>query len=326
MTQAEFYAAERAAQKKYRELYRKIQKGLAELYKTAANQIAEKIRQLDINGRGTSLTRASYEKLESSLRKTGAYLAGEVENIIVDGITDLSSFTSKPHLSFISDAVKLSDTRKIDFSIIETMYSNLNTTLIDLTYTRLWNDGYTFVERIWKKIPANFQQAVKSIVSMGIAQGRDILQIAKDLTFYAAYGKEKLIKRYGEIVRGTYKFKKRIPKNIDYRAMAIARSELYISLQEAAKFQGSRNPAVYLYDWNLTGGTGIHVCICPDLAANSPYTENNIPNFPHTNCLCYITHRIRGRDEFVNDLIDWGKGLSIPYLDAWYMNVYLPAA
>jgi hypothetical protein len=320
MTQAEFYAAQRKAQERFRKLYNKINRGLSELYKTAANQIAKEIRRLEINRRGTGLTAVSLRKLESALRKIGAYIAGEAERMIINGIDDTVNITNYPHLKYLKDGFK--NSKKIDFDIIEKIYSQLNTTLIEITYTRLWTDGYTFVERIWKGIPANFQQAVKSLVSLGITQGRDILQVAKDLTYYAAHGKEDLMKRYGDLVRGTAKFKKRIPKYINYKAMKIARSELYISLQDAAKFQGRLNPAVMWYVWNLTGGRGEHPCDCPDLAANSPYPELEVPDYPHPNCLCYITHKIIGRDEFVQDLITWDQGIGVPYLDNWYINVY----
>ena len=132
-----------------------------------------------------------------------------------------------------------------------------------------------------------------------------------------------LMKRYGELERGTKKFIRRIPKNIDWRAIRLARSELYASIQESSRIQGHENPAIKTYVWNLTAGA-VHECICPDLAANSPYRENEVPDYPHSNCLCYITYQIRSRNEFVTDLKNWGDGLIIPYIDTWYHSVYLP--
>lgn len=326
MTQSEFYQAEKTAYEQYRDNLGKIGKEISRIYITAAEEVSKKIKTLETKGKGDSLTAASLKKLESELRKQGAYISGEIENVIVNGINDTVSLTNQPHKDFLDDAIKISKTEKIDYKVIEDIYSRLNTTLIDLTYSRLWEDGYYFSERIYSEIPKDFQNVVKNIVNLGLAQNRDVLQIAKDLTYYSIHGKKKLMKRYGDLVRGSGKFRKRIPKNIDWRAMRIARSELYISLQDTAKYQGHCNPAVKWYDWNLTGGTGIHECICPDLAANSPYRELDIPNYPHPNCLCYITHRIIGRDEFVNDLIDWGRGAVVPHLDTWYQDVYLQAA
>ena len=335
MTQAEFYIAEKKARDEYRKIFRKVNREISELYIDAANEMAEKLKTLNLTGKGDSLTAVSIKKLESALRSTGARIAGMTENIIVDSINNSVTGTSGPHKSFLKDAINQADIQKIKYSIIENIYTRLNEDLIGLTYTRVWTDGYTFSDRIWG-FPGDERQPylpglakyweinVKRIITMGLAQNRDILQIAKDLSVYAIKGKKGLMKRYGDLVRGTKQFSKRIPNWIDWRAMRLARSELYISLQEAAKLQGHCNPAILAYIWNLTAGA-IHECICPDLAANSPYTESDLPDYPHSQCLCFITHKIRGRDEFINDLIDWDKGVGVPYLDNWFSNVYLPA-
>jgi len=332
MTQAEFYEAIRKARESYRDVMRKVNREISQLYIDAANEISDKIKTLTVKGKGDSLTAASMAKLESALRKTGARIAGSTEDIIVDSINKSITKTSGPHEEFLKDAIKQSDINKIKFDIIESMYSQLNEDLINLTYTRIWKDGYTFSDKIWgfpgelPGLSGYWQKTVKDIITSGFAQGRDILQIAKDLSVYAKKGKPGLMQRYGDLILGTKKFSDRIPKWIDWRAMRLARSELYISLQESAKLQGRMNPAVLAYIWNLTAGAQHDRCDCPDIAANSPYTENTLPGWQHANCLCYITYKIRGRDEFINDLIDWGNGMGVPYLDNWFQNVYLPAA
>lgn len=328
MTQAEFNKAQIAARNKWQDIALGVDKEISSLYIQAADEVAEKIRKLQANSRGTNLTAESLRELEKTLRATGRRIAEGTENAIIDGINDNTALSNGPHLTFISDALKIAEIPSdfIDFSIVENMYSQLNETMIGLTYSRLWSDGYNFVQRIWgyQDLPGlsdYWQNDIKNIIQMGFAQERDVLQIAKDITVYAAKGKVQLMKRYGELVRGTRAFSRRIPKNIDWRAIRIARSELYISLQESAKFQGKLNPAVTLYKWNLTGGVK-HDPDCLDFAADSPYLEGEVPDFPHSNCLCYITHVLRGRDEFVDDLVDFAQGAGAPYLIDWYNNQY----
>jgi len=334
MTQAEFYRAQKEAREKYLEIMRDVNRDISQLYINAANEVSEKIKTLNLTGKGDSLTAASLKSLESTLRKTGSRIAGETEQIIINSIDDSITKTSGPHTEFLKDAIDRAGIDKITGEIIDGLYSRINETLISLTYTRIWSDGYTFSDKIWgfpgtetqpylPGLAKYWEAAVKNLITFGLAQGRDILQVAKDLSYYAVHGKKGLMKRYGEILRGTKQFSKRFPKFIDWRAMRLARSELYISLQDAAKIQGRLNPAVKEYIWNLTGGRGDWPCICPDLAANSPYPELEVPSFPHPNCLCYITYKIIGRDEFVEDLIDWGNGMGVPYLDNWYINYYL---
>ena len=335
MTQAEFYAAQKKSRNEWTRIVREGSKKLSDLYIKSADEVAEKIRTLRANSKGDNLTSKSLQSLEKTLRATGKRIMQGTENIIIDSIDDIVTINSNPHLTFISDALKIAEVPKnlIDFNIVEKMYSQINETMTGITYSRIWADGYSFNQRIWGfpgngildpklSISAEWQRDIKNIVEMGFMQNRDVLQIAKDITFYAANGKIKTIKRYGELVRGTKAFSKRIPKGVDWRALRIARSELYISLQDSAKYQGALNPAVKAYNWNLTAGAE-HVCICPDLAADSPYQELDIPNFPHPNCLCWISHVLRGRDEFVDDLVDWVNGASSPYLDNWYRDKYL---
>ena len=334
MTQAEFYKAQKEAREKYLEIMRDVNRDISQLYINAANEVSEKIKTLNLTGKGDSLTAASLKSLESTLRKTGSRIAGETEQIIINSIDDSITKTSGPHTEFLKDAIDRAGIDKITGEIIDGLYSRINETLISLTYTRIWSDGYTFSDKIWgfpgtetqpylPGLAKYWEAAVKNLITFGLAQGRDILQVAKDLSYYAVHGKKGLMKRYGEILRGTKQFSKRFPKFIDWRAMRLARSELYISLQDAAKIQGRLNPAVKEYIWNLTGGRGDWPCICPDLAANSPYPELEVPSFPHPNCLCYITHKIIPRNQFVNDLVDWGNGMGVPYLDNWYINYYL---
>ena len=329
MTQSEFYKVQKIARAKWINISRNGSKELSQLYIDSANEISIKIKILKANSRGTNLTVESLRELEKILRKTGKIIAQGTENITIDNIDDLVGVNNEPHLNYINDALKIGSISKdlIDFNIIEKMYFKLNETMIGLTYSRLWADGYNFKQRIWGApllpgLSEYWQNDVKNIVQMGFIQNRDILQIAKDITIYAADGKIKLMKRYGELERGTKAFSRRIPQNIDWRALRIARSELYMSLQETAKLQGSLNPAVTEYIWNLTSGVA-HECVCPDLAANSPYIELEIPDYPHPNCLCYITHKIKSRDEFVQDLVDWSNGAKAPYLEDWYENKYL---
>lgn len=295
MTQAEFNAAQKQSQESITRINRQVRKEIAHIYINAADEIAKEIETLKVKGNGKSLTSASLKALEKSLRNTGARIAAQVEETIIDSIDNGISKTRKPHETYIKDALDAAKIDKIDYKVIEGLYTQINVDLIELTYTRVWADGYTFSNKIWgypgtpgqpylPGLAKYWENNVKDLVLSGLAQGRDILDIAKDLSVYAVKGKKGVMKRYGDLVAGSSKFRKRIPKNIDWRAMRLARSELYISLQDASKLQGRLNPATLAYIWHLTGGVSHDNCICPDLAADSPYLEGEVPDFPHPNC------------------------------------------
>jgi intein/homing endonuclease len=283
MTQQEFNAAQAAARENYLILQQRAARELHDLYVAAADEVAAVIKELEANGRGTGLTAASKRELEKALRKTAKDLTSGIEPGIINTIQEQTDLLSESHIKFIQDGLSLSGmaTDVISGEVIASMYSGLNQTLIETTYNRLFN-GYTFKYRL-SLLRSNWAADVDNVIVSGFMQNRDVIDIAVDLQKYARGGKAGLVRRYGKLERGTKTFMKRIPKNLDYRALRLARSELYISLQDAAKLQGRLNPAVRKYNWNLTAGSE-HICICPDLAADSPYVYNEVPNYPHSNC------------------------------------------
>ena len=339
MTQAEFNRAQKIAREEWIKIARGAATEIKNIYIKAADEIAEQIIDLKLKKRGNTLTGKGLKALEKSLRETGQRIASGTETETINSINKSIQINNAPHLIYISDAIELSGTELINSKTIQEMYATVNERLIEITYSRIWQDGYTFVERIWggfssinpelsiQGVGSYWQKNVKQIILTGLSENRDIYQIAEDIQVYAGKGKIQLMKRYGELERGTAGFAARIPKTIDWRAIRIARSELYNSIQEQARIQGRFNPAIRdgerSYRWNLTTGAQ-HDCPCPELAADSPYKQTNIPDYPHSNCLCYITHIIMPRDQFVDDLVDWGNGVVIPYLDDWFNNVYLP--
>lgn len=330
MTQAEFYQAQKQARNEWLKIVQGVRKDIYKVYLASAEEISLLVENLKLSGRGNSLTAESIRQLEKLLRQEGVKISKTTEDSIINGINDNADITNESHIEYIKDALNLSGIQNIK---IDRMYAAINKILIEITYARTNQNGYNFSQSIWgfsgnevlnskPSLSQYWQEDIKNIIQIGFSQNRDILQIAKDITYYAANGKIKLMKRYGNLLIGSGKYARRIPKNIDYRAIRIARSELYNSIQEAAKIQGKYNPAITEYIWNLTSGA-IHECVCPDLAADSPYTEYTLPDYPHPNCLCYITHMVKSRDEFVDDLIAWENGLNVPYIDSWYRDVYL---
>lgn len=197
--------------------------------------------------------------------------------------------------------------------------------VLQSTLNRIWQDGYSYSDRIWRA-GLRYQHDVKNVISAGLAQGRDVIKIARDLGRYTRDGRTALVNSYGELKRGSKQFIKRIGNKVDYRALRIVRSELYASMQDSSKLAGQFNPASNgLYDWVRTTSKDWG-CNCPDNAAGSPYTLENLPSYDHPNCLCRIVPHLRNHDEFVQDLRAWSQGERVDYLNDWYNDYYLPYA
>jgi hypothetical protein len=212
----------------------------------------------------------------------------------------------------------------IDPVRIREMGVAVNSDMVAALQTRIWQDGYTFSHRVWR-VGTEYQKQIKRVVSAGLAQGRDPVEIARDIEVYVRDGKQKMASRWGpDLEQGTKRWLKRIRKNVDYNAMRLVRSELYQSLQDTGRESGRINPAAYdQYDWIMEQARQHWSCLCPEYSDGSPYTYETVPSMPHPNCRCRVQPRLRSDRNFQKDLKQWVGGKRVPYIDQWYSEIYL---
>lgn len=247
-------------------------------YVTAADEVAEKVRVAELAD-VSDLTVESWKQIDLQLAQSVKGIRETLEEEATEAVGNTASRITAIDQKYLTDITTVLDPVKI-----ANMYVRVNEELISNMATRMFADGYTFSQRIWGVGDA-FQGDIKQVILSGLSQGRDPVKIADDLQVYIADGKVKLMQRYGNLEAGTKEFAKRIPKNVDYRAMRLVRTEVYASLKEAGVIAGQRNPgAEDLFDWVMQSGRAHWDCECPDYAHNSPYTAAQVPVQPHPNC------------------------------------------
>ncbi len=284
-------------------------------YKQAAREVSALVRTASPHGL-EDVSSSIYGSLQRQLEKSAQDVFDTLNNTLPSTTRTTLDISAKIHTQYIDDALKVAGSSITKTAITEA-YSAVNDGLVKDLISRISQKGYTFTERIWNTandLPAQLNR----VVSAGLAQNRDVLKIAKDISVYTNDGKTALIKRYGKLKRGTLQFSARISDKIDYRALRLVRSELYMSLQNSSVEQAKANPAADgEFDWVLTSG-GDHSCKCADLASGSPYGEHEVPVYPHPNCRCTIRPRLMDREKFNTDLKRWVGGESVPYIDDWH--------
>lgn len=326
-----------AARRRAMFLDAKTRAKLAEVYRVAGDEAAKVAA--DALERGLSaLTEERWAVIAANLQGAADRIAEGTESGIKDLVKLTAPLFPEVDADLVWDASRLAKVdRKITREGLGRIVSGVQEDVVKSLVSRIYSDGYSFSDRIWKtgtddsgrpaSVRADWQERIKMTVAAGIAQGRDPAKIAKDIQVYTKDGKEHLLKRWGGLERGTAEFAKRLPKNIDYRAARLVRSELYASLQDAQVSSGRKNPASDgLYDWVLSNGRQHWECECEALAAGSPYKADEVPSYPHPNCLCYVRPHLIDMDKFVADLAAWAKGGSVEYLDKWHRDVYAAAA
>lgn len=321
MTKAEYQRAYKEAKKSVPRMSRKAMTGLKQAYEDGAKSVAAALRDA-VEFDRPEYAQLALKSLSNQLSAAGAAVAAALEKEVPIGVSGVGNVIGKIDEKYLVDAFK-----GTDISIVSgALPKAVNTRLMENLNTRLYSDGYTFSQRAWR-VGDGFQDDIKSVMSAGFAQGRDILKIAKDLEVYVADGKVKLMKRYGRLEKGTSAYARRIPQSVDYRALRLLRTELYGSLKDAGEHAGYLNAGAMgleidgeqgpWYDWIMTAGRGHWDCDCPSLADGSPYSAGNVPDQPHPNCMCIVEARLMNVDDLMRDLKQWIAGEDIQYLNVW---------
>ncbi len=320
MTNEEFQRLYKRARAEYPKLTRKAMKNVSRAYLSAGQKTAKFISGSLVEGLTTPTAKA-YVAFQKTLKTAAEKIAAELEGTIPSAAKGAAEKTSDIQVAHLSDAAKIAGAN-ITKAGIKELYFGVNDAVVRDLVNRISKKGYTFSTRIWNTA-ADFPEQMNRVVAAGVAQGRDVLDIAADITSYVRDGKPALIQRYGKLKRGTAEFTRRISDDVSWKALRLVRSELYMSLQNASVAQGKATPAASgKYDWVLSGG-GQHSCGCPTLADNSPYSQSRIPSYPHPNCRCTVTPRLRDGTKFNADLKRWAEGENVGYIDQWYADYYV---
>lgn len=319
MTQKEYRALYMQASNSLPNLTHRALNKMQEVYRQAAAQVADKLKALAGQNIATE-TILSMQSLQIQLEASAKMVEDALKKVVPTAVQLGQDKFNKINREYLLDISQYTN-GLITQTGIRAMITAVNNDVMMSIVSRIYQDGYSFSERVWRA-GKEFQDNIKNIISAGIAQNRDILDIARDLNAYVRTDKLTLIKRYGDLLKGTKEFAKRIRKNIYFPSLMLIRSELYASLMDNAKLTGQYNPGCSgLWDWVRTGLTDWN-CLCPEHADNGPYTLDKIPAYPHSLCLCKLVPRLRNQTDFINDLKTWGQGNSVDYLDKWYQNIY----
>jgi len=327
MTNAEFHRLSIDARNSLSTLTREVMKRIKAVYIEAARNVAEQVALADLASTfagQSELTTASRVSIYRQLEEEAAKVAAAIESNGKIGLNTAVAKIGTANDTFLAQALNDAGVVAISRQVVAQIVSGVNAKVVESVVNRVWSDGYTFSKRCWLA-GQRFQDDIKNVLATGLAEGRDALEIAKDINLYTRDGKVKLMQRWGKLHRGSREFARRIPKNVDWRAMRLVRTELYISLRDAGVQHGLANPAcIQEWDWVRQSSTDWG-CACPDYAKGSPYKLNDLPSTPHANCLCAVVPRMVPIEQFTKELQAWANGESQPRIQQWFDDYYLPA-
>jgi hypothetical protein len=324
VTVAEYARAYRKARIDLALETRRFMTRLRSTYAEAAREAARQVAGAELAG-AAEITTASWARISAALEEGSHAVQRRLEGMLPGAAADAARGVTLIDEEFVIQAARGAGATRVTPVVVRNVFLGVSESVVKTMVSRIYADGYSFSERIWRA-GAAYQDAMKQVVTSGIAVGRDAVDVAADLTAYVRDGRAGLMQRWGKLVRGNADFARRIRKDVDYNALRLVRSELYSSLQEAGRLDGLANPACEgLFDWKRYTNTDFG-CECQDLADGGPYTAEDLPGYPHPSCSCLVTPRLMDLREFVRDLRDFERGGGKEYLEDWYRNEYLRAA
>lgn len=312
------------ARKAYLDLRLKQDPEIRKIMVRSADRIAEELR-----AGGQSVPRKKQLKgIEASLRTEAEIINREltekVGGYIETGAAAATTFGKSVLISGLDQAGKLPGVSKAG---IEQMYFRVNRSAVEACWSRTQR-GLRLSDRIWDT-SQQATQAMTNIIQDAVARGQDAVTTARQL--------EQYVKKGSNVLSGSYKgmmarMKGRIPRDLSYQALRLARTEMTAAYGQATIQSAQATPGVVGIRYCLSSAHRIYD-ICDILASTDDYglgpgvyPSSSPPPFPaHPNTTSYLATVMQDTEDFVRDLKQWVNDPdSQPELNDWYENIYLP--
>ncbi len=223
------------------------------------------------------------------------------------------------------DVIGKSGINKITATNVSKMYFKVNEKAVEATWSRT-QDGLYLSDRIWSK-SKKYRQNMTDIIQAAVAEGQDCTKTAKALEQYVLKGKKTLASEYPNMMD---RIGNRVPGNVSYEALRLARSEMTAAYGDATLSAAKVSPSCSGVKYILSASHP-RPDICDDITGTDRYglgigvyPIDEAPLYPfHPNCLCIVTTVNERPEDFVQRLKRWNADpASEPSIENWYQSVY----
>ncbi|AYO30814.1 hypothetical protein D2962_09500 [Biomaibacter acetigenes] len=309
------------ARKLYIDLRLRQDPEIRSLYIRAADRIAEELREMAASTPGAMLRKRHLEAMEKLLRQEAEKLAGQFKNQMDEYIQTAVEAGVGYTKSILSS---LFEEAGISTGHMNAMLAGVNRQAVEACWART-KKGLFLSDRIWEQ-GENLRGTIRDIIQESVAIGQDAVKTARMLERYVKQGKKTLASEYPKMME---RMGGRIPGDISYEALRLARTETTAAFGEGTIAAARMSPSYKGMKWILSKSHPI-TDICDDLAAHDEglgkgvYAPGNEPPYPgHPNCLCILVPVHEEPEQFVKRLKKWRSDPSSdPELEKWYNDIY----
>lgn len=309
------------ARKKYIELRLRQDPEIRGLYIRAADRVAREIRKLALKTPSSYLRKRQLEELEAALRMEAERLSGNLtkafEQYIEQAVNAGAGYSQAVTLDLFEKAgIKMPGLRHL--------FAGVNTQAVEACWART-KKGLFLSDRIWQQ-GEKYRNTMRDLIQEAVAIGQDAAKTARMLQQYVRQGAQTLAQDYPNMME---RMGSRIPKDICYEALRLARTEMTAAFGEGTIAAARVSPSYQGMKWVLSHSHPM-VDICDTLAEHDEglgrgvYSPGNEPPYPaHPSCMCALISQHEEPEKFVERLKKWRENpASEPNIEGWYQNIH----
>lgn len=272
---------------------KKQKKDIRKLYNEWAREIKDQAKYFSKSGSAGSIEQQrEFAKLYYQLRNASKTLSAEISSSVNVNATDMANQTVRLNKRWL-DSLGLSTTQVADYKFSLAKEMAVRSILTGSVY----DSGYSLSTRVWKAVDGNMKD-IYQIVAKGVAENKNVYEIAKELEKYVNPD-ARLPWRvyYNTNSGGIYRVHN---ATVDYNAQRLAKTMIQHTYQQTLVAVTRDNPFVDGYVWHADGG---HPCqLCMDRDGNI-YTADDLP-LDHPNGQCTIEPHV-DTEKAKKDLAGW---------------------
>jgi len=244
------------ARKKYIDLRLRQDPEIRGLYIRSADRVARELRRLALKTPSSYLRKRQLEELEAALRAEAERLAGNLEKALENYIDQAVDAGGGYSLAITLDLFKKAG---LDAAALRTMFATVNRQAVEACWART-KKGLFLSDRIWEK-SEKFRTAMRDLIQESVAIGQDAVKTARMLQQYVKYGAQTLARDYPNMME---RMKGRIPGDICYEALRLARTEMTAAFGEGTIAAARVSPSYKGMKWILSKAHPLRdVCCVP---------------------------------------------------------------
>lgn len=309
------------ARSEFLSLRLKQEPAIRAIYIAAAANVARSIARLASGA--SHLTRNHLQALGKSLTREADNINKALTARLGNDIGQAFGLGARPLQMHLTDSLQAAGA-PLDMVRVHRAFGDVNKAAVEAFLARTKN-GMKLSDRIWDTSQAA-RENIRTIILDGVARGRDCVAVARDLEQYIKHGAATMADDYPGMMA---RMGKRVPKDICYEALRLARSEMSMAFLDGTYTAARGNPAYRGVRWLLSSSHPLpDICdtlASADLYGMGPggYPAGDEPPLPHPQCLCTASPIAENTKEFVGRLKKWlDDPGSEPSIEKWANEFY----